>query len=193
VNAAEASIPNPLYHPGATESLDLSGKFEGTETITISGKITLIVTQETDHDRRVNVMNTVLELRYPDGKRHQLQTKAVCGAQSDGSLKLLYKDVGSSRRWVESDTCPKEPSDFIEGHTDGCEVHYDDGSIDKSTSSVTRDGDYLKVTSISAVTDAQGEHDSSDTYWFDISTTHLVRYSGAVTLADGSQMTLSGR
>jgi hypothetical protein len=190
---ARASVPNPLYHPGATESLDLSGTFEGKETITISGKITLIVTKETSHDRPVNVMNTVVELHFPDGKRHQLQTKSVCGAQSDGSLKLLYKDTDSGRRWVESDTCPREPSDYIEGRTDGCEVHYDDGSTEKSTSTVTKDGDYLKVTWISADTDAQGEHDSSETYWFDMSTNHLVRYSGSVSAADGSQMTLSGR
>jgi len=189
---AEAAIPNPIYHPGVTESLHLSGTFEGKKTLTVSGTITLIVTKETSHGKQVNVMNSVLELHLPDGKRHQLQSKAIYGTEHDGTLKLLHKDSGSEVRWVESNTCPREPQDFIEGHTDGCEVHYDDGSSEKSTSTVTRDGDYLKVTWIEESTDAKGEHNSSEAYWFDISTKHIVRYSGSVSLADGSQMTLKG-
>jgi hypothetical protein len=190
---AVARVANPIYHPGSTDTLELSGTFEGQKTIEVSGKITLIVAKESSHGKPVNAMNSAIELHFGDGKRHQIQDATVYGPQSDGSLRLLYKDSGSVQRWVESTTCPAEPADFIEGHTDGCEVHYDDGSSEKSTSTVTKEGDYLKVTWISESTDKDGVHNSTEAYWFDVTTGHLVRYSGTITLADGSQMTLAGK
>jgi hypothetical protein len=187
-----ASVPNPVYHPGVTEELHFSGLYEGEKTITVTGKITLIVTKELAHGKSVNVLNSVIDLLFPDGKRHIVQQKSVFATEHDGSLKLLYKESGPDVRWVESNTCARTPSDFVDGHTAGCEVHYDDGSIDKSTSSVTKDGDFLKVTWITASTDAKGEHDDTESYWYDVSNRHLVRYYAEVTLADGSQMTIKG-
>lgn len=190
---AVARVANPIYHPGSVDTLELSGTFEGQKTVEVSGKITLIVAKEISHGKPVNAMNSSIELYLGNGKRHQLQDATVYGPQSDGSLRLLYKDSGSGERWVESNTCPTEPADFIEGRTDGCEVRFDDGSSEKSTSTVTKEGDYLKVTWISESKDKDGVHNSTETYWFDVTTGHIVRYSGIITLADGSQMTLAGR
>jgi hypothetical protein len=138
-------------------------------------------------------MNTTVVLHNEAGKRQQFETKSVYLVQRDGRLKLLYKGSGSEQRWVESSTCAGEPRDYIDGHSEGCEVRYDNGSMDTTTTAVSKDGDYLKVTEISKSTDKDGQRDSSESYWLDPTTGHFVRYSGAVTGSDGYQMTLTGR
>lgn len=186
------SVPNPLYHPGRSESLDISGKLEGPKSVTLTGNITFIVTRENSHGRPVNVMNTTVVLYNEDGKREQFETKSVYLVQPDGRLKLLYKGSGSDLRWVENSTCAGEPRDYIDGQSQGCEVRFDNGSTETSTTAVSKDGDYLKVMEISKITDKDGQRDSSETYWLDPTTGHFVRYSGAVTGSDGYQMTLTG-
>lgn len=191
-----ARVPNPIYHPGATESLDLSGTLHSPNAaeVKFTGKITEIVTRETLHGKPINVMNFGIEVRTPDGNRQQTKIESAYELQSDGGLKLIYRDLGSGRRWVDSTTCAREPSEFIDGHAQGCEVHYDDGSTDNDTTSATRDGDNIKVTDIEQESAAGGEHkeDSSATLWFDLSTGHIVRYSATMTGQDGTQMTISG-
>jgi hypothetical protein len=186
------SVQNPIYHPGTTNSLDLSGTFNGSATVKFTGKITLIVTKETSHGKPVNVMNSAIELTLPDGKLHQDKVEEVYQLQSNGKLKMLYKDSGSGKKWVNSTTCSGEPREYVEGNADGCEVHFDDGSVEKTTSAVVKDGDNLKVTTISKSTGKAGQRDSSESYWFDTSTGNIIRYSGTITDADGSQMTLTG-
>ena len=183
------SVQNPIYHPGTTNSLDLSGTFDGPTTVKFTGKITLIVTKEASHGKPVNVMNTAIEITMPDGKLHQDKIEEIYQAQSNGKLKMLYKDSGSGKKFVNSTTCSGEPKEFVEGDADGCEVHFDDGSVEKTTSAVVKDGDNLKVTTISKSTGKAGQRDSSESYWFDTSTGNIIRYSGTITDADGSQMT----
>src|SRR5579862_4084855 len=57
-----ASVANPIYHPGTSQSLSLSGKFEGTGAVTFSGSLTQIVTRENREGKPVHVMNWALEL-----------------------------------------------------------------------------------------------------------------------------------
>jgi hypothetical protein len=182
-----------LYHPGRSESLDISGKLTGQNSTTLTGTITFIVTRESSHGRPVNIMNTAVVLHNAEGKRQQLEHQAVYEVRRDGRLKLLYKLSDSTPIWVNSSTCAGEPRDYIDGHSDGCETHFDDGSVERSTTAVTLDGDYLKVTSITKTTDKSGDRESTETYWLDPSTGHFVRYSGAVSGSDGNQLTLTGR
>jgi hypothetical protein len=182
-----------LYHPGRSESLDISGTLSGQSSGTLSGTITFIVTKETSHGRPVNVMNTTVVLRNAEGERKQFEHQEVYEVRRDGRLKLLYKSEGSTQVWVNSSTCAGEPRDYIDGHSDGCETHFEDGSVQRSTSAVAVDGDYLKVTTITKTTDKSGDRDSTETLWLDPSTGHYVRFSGAISGSDGNQLTLTGR
>ena len=189
-----ARVSNPIYHPGMTQSLNLSGKFEGVAAVTFTGKLTQIVTRESSKGKPINVMNSGIEIDLPDGKTSSGdKVEEVYQLSRSGKLKLLYMDLGSGPRWVDTSTCAGEPSEYIEGSADGCEVHFDDGSITNNTRAITKDDEYLKVTEIGKKTDSKGEHDSTESYWYDISTGSLIRYSGSFTDSDGSQMTLTGR